>query len=109
MNNRGSTMNHSSINTQNNPLIKSWFGFSIGAISVGISLIALFETFNLVNILSTLGFLCFWYPWSQMTHWNNPIKNFFKVDDQAMTKPCIYLTLVATVLLIISAVIRFIT
>ncbi|WP_227549118.1 hypothetical protein [Acinetobacter bereziniae] len=67
-------MNNLSISSFNRPLIKSWFGFSVGAISVGISLIELFETFTLAKILSTLSFLCFWYPWSQMTHWNNSIK-----------------------------------
>jgi hypothetical protein len=55
-------MNNLSISSLNRPLIKSWFGFSVGAISVGISLIELFETFTLAKILSTLGFLCFWYP-----------------------------------------------
>lgn len=103
-------MNHSSIKTQNNPLIKSWFGFFVGAISVGISLLELSENLTLTGVLSTLGFLCFWYPWSQMTHWSNPIKikTFFKANDQTMSKPCIYLTLIATILLITSTVIRFI-
>ena len=103
-----SNMNNLPINSPNSPLIKSWFGFVVGAISVVISLIALFETFTLAKILSTLGFLCFWYPWSQMTHWNKSIKNFFKVDEQPMSKLCIYLALIGTILLITSTVIRFI-
>ena len=96
-----------STNYNNNRFIKSWFGFFLGLFCVGTSLIALFESVNLQSILRTLGFLCFWYPWSQMTHWNNPMKSFFKVDDQAMNKPCTYLVLIATILLITSTVIRF--
>lgn len=94
--------------TAHKPFIKSWLGFALGAVSVAISLVGLFKSFDLAGILSTLGFLCFWHPWSQMTGWNNPIKNFFKVDDQSMSKPCIYLTLIATILLITSSVITFI-
>lgn len=102
-----SNMNNLSISSPNHRFIKSWFGFFLGAICVGISLLALFDTFTLAKTLGTLGFLCFWYPWSQMTHWNNPMKSFFKVDDQAMNKPCTYLVLIATILLITSTVIRF--
>ena len=101
-------MNNLSISSFNRPLIKSWFGFSVGAISVGISLIELFETFTLAKILSTLSFLCFWYPWSQMTIWNNPIKNLFKADNQAISKLSTYLTLIAMLFLISSIIIRFI-
>ena len=54
-------MNHSSINTQNTPLIKSWFGFFLVLITVGLSVNGLSESFTLSKILSTLGFLCFWY------------------------------------------------
>lgn len=103
-----SKMNNQSINPTNNRLIKSWFGFSVGGISVALSLLGISEQPTLSGILSTLGFLCFWYPWSQMTHWKKPIKSFFKEDDQTMSKPCIYLTMIATILLITSTVIRFI-
>lgn len=100
-------MNNLSISPPNNHFIKSWFGFSFGAISVGMSLFELSENFSLAGILSTLGFLCFWYPWSQMTDWNNSIKHIFKADDQIMSKSCTYLTLIATILLICSAIVRF--
>ncbi|OTG82308.1 hypothetical protein [Acinetobacter sp. ANC 4648] len=102
-------MNNISISSPNNRLIKSWFGFFLGAILVGISLVGLSKNLTVASILSTLGFLCFWYPWSQMTGlgWNNPMKNFFKADNQAISKPCTYLTLIATILLISSTVIRF--
>ena len=101
-------MNNLSITSPKAPLIKSWFGFVLGAASVAISLFGLSKSFDLAGILSTVGFLCFWYPWSQMTGWKDPIKHFFKVDDQSMSKPCIYLTLIATILLITSTVITFI-
>ena len=98
-------MNNLSINSPNSPLIKSWFGFAFGACFFTLSLFGLSENLTLAKILSTLGFLCFWYPWSQMTGWNNPIKNFFKVDNQAMSKLSTYLALIATVLLISSVII----
>lgn len=96
------------VSSPNDPLIKSWFGFLMGAIFVGIGLVALFETFTLSKVLSSLGFLCFWYPWSQIPHWNRSIKNFFKAEDHPMSKPCIYLTLIATTLLVTSTFIHFI-
>lgn len=101
-------MNDLLIKSPNNGFIKSWFGFVLGAVSVGINLFGLSENFTLARILGTLGFLCFWYPWSQMTGWNNPIKNFFKADAQTMSKTCTYLALAATILLIISTFLRFI-
>ena len=96
--------------TPHKPFIKSWFGFSVGAIFVGISLLALSKSLTLAGILSTLGFLCFWYPWSQMTHWNKPItiKSFFIADHQAISKSSTYVILIAMLLLIISTLIRFI-
>lgn len=102
-------MNHAST-TIHKPFIKSWFGFSIGLISVGISLLGLYENISLGGIISTLGFLCFWYPWSQMTHWNKSltIKNFFKTDNQEMNKSSSYLALLGMVLLVISTLIRLI-
>lgn len=99
-------MNDLSKKTPKNPLIKSWFGFVLGAIIVGISLLALTKNFTIARLLSTLGFLCFWYPWNQITGWNNPIKNFFKAKDQVMSKFLTYLILIATLLLISSAVLR---
>lgn len=89
------------------PYIKSWFGFFVGLISVAISVFALTQTVTIAGILGTLGFLCFWYPWSQMTHWNHSIKNFFKPDHHSMSKLCNALTLIAMVLLMSSVLIRF--
>ncbi|CAM4369060.1 hypothetical protein ACPR111641_16650 [Acinetobacter pragensis] len=40
-----------------------------------------------------------------MTGWNKSIKIFFKVDHQATSKSYTYLTLIATVLIIISLMI----
>jgi|APHig2749369809_1036254.scaffolds.fasta_scaffold03660_1 hypothetical protein len=102
-------MNHVST-TPHKPLIKSWFGFSVGAIFVGMNLLELSGNLTLAGILSTLGFLCFWYPWSQMTHWNKPItiKSFFKTDNQAISKSSTYLIVIATILLITSTLIRLI-
>lgn len=73
------------------------------------SLLELSVNLTLAGILSTLGFLCFWYPWSQMTHWNKPItiKSFFTADHHAITKSSTYLILIAMLLLIISTFIRF--
>ncbi len=100
-------MNNLSINSQKKSLIKSWFGFFLGAILVAISLVGLSKNLTVVSILSTFGFLCLWYPCSQMTGWNNPMKSFFKADNQSISKPCTYLTLIATILLISSTIIRF--
>ena len=101
-------MNNLSTTYPKNRLIKSWFGFALGAISVALSLFELSESFTLAGVLSTLAFLCFWYPWSQMTIWNNPIKNLFKADNQAISKLSTYLTLIAMLFLISSIIIRFI-
>jgi hypothetical protein len=102
-------MNNLSISSPNNPLIKSWFGFALGSISIALSIFGLSKSFDLAGILSTLGFLCFWYPWSQMTGWNNPIKNFFKADNQAMSKLSTYLVLIATVLLVSSVIVGLVS
>lgn len=99
-------MNNLSINPQNNHLIKSWFGFFLGAICILISLVGLSKNFTLAGTLSTLGFLCFWYPWSQLTGWNTPIKSFFKVSNHEMNQTSNYLSLTATTLLICSSLIQ---
>ena len=81
-------MNQSSTNTQNNPLIKSWFGFFLGLIAVGLSINGLSESFTLSRVLSTLGFLFFWYPWTQIT-WNQSIKDLIQVNSQSISKSCL--------------------
>ena len=101
-------MNNISIGSQNNRLIKSWFGFLLGAICTGVNLFGLLENFTLAGILSTLGFFCFWYLWSHTTVLNNPIKNFFTANDQTMSRLDTYLALTATILLLGSTIIRFI-
>ena len=98
-------MNHSSINTQNTPLIKSWFGFFLGLITVGLSVNGLSESFTLSRILSTLGFLCFWYPWTQLT-WNQSMKELIQINSQSMGKSCIYLGFIALILFLSSALVR---
>lgn len=40
-------MNNLSKNSPKNPLIKSWFGFVLGAIIVGISLVVLTKNFTI--------------------------------------------------------------
>lgn len=79
-------MNDLSTSSRNNWLIKSWFGFFLGAVFVGIGLFGLSEKLTLAGILSTLAFLCFWCPFSQITGWKIPIKNFFQGDTQANNK-----------------------
>lgn len=54
-------MNNLAIKTQNNHFIKSWFGFFLSAIFVGLSLSVMLDNFTLDGILSTLVFLCFGY------------------------------------------------
>lgn len=102
----GITMNNSSINTQTDPYIKSWFGFFMGLIFVSLSLFGLVEDLSIQGILATLGFLCFWYPFTQLTGWRAPLKSFFDPNHQKMSKNCNYLTIVATALLIISTIIN---
>ncbi|MBF7684077.1 hypothetical protein I2F27_12335 [Acinetobacter sp. B5B] len=88
---------------QNNPLIKSWFGFFLGLITVGLSFDGLSESLTFSRVLSTLGILCFWYSWTQIT-WNTPIKNFFKANAQAMSKSCTYLAVTGVILLLSSII-----
>lgn len=57
-------MNNLSIKYPNSLWIKSWFGFALGVISVALSFFGLSKELTLAGILSTLGFLCFWYLWS---------------------------------------------
>ena len=87
---------------QNNPLIKSWFGFFLGLIAVGLSINELAESFTLSRVLSTLGFLCFWYPWTQI-NWNLSIKDLIKINSQSINKSSIYLGLFALGLFLTSA------
>lgn len=89
---------------QNSLAIKSWFGFFLGLITIGLSFNGLSEYLTLSRVLSTLGFLCCWYPWTQIT-WSIPIKNFFKANAQAMSKSCMYLAIAGIILLISSILI----
>lgn len=87
-------------------LIKSWFGFILGLICVGISMIALYESLSLQGILRTLGFLCFWYPWCQLPIKNYPLSKLFskKTEGVKLNKLASYLTIMALVFLISSTV-----
>ena len=87
-------------------IIKSWFGFILGLICVGISIIALFESVSLQGILRTLGFLCFWYPWCQLPVKNYPLSKLFrkKTEGEKLNKLASYLTIIGLVLLISAAV-----
>ena len=87
-------------------LIKSWFGFILGLICVGISMIALFESVSLQGILRTLGFLCFWYPWCQLPVKNYSLSKLFrkKTEVEKLNKLASYLTIIGLVLLISAAV-----
>ena len=98
-----------STNFNDTRLIKSWFGFILGLICVGISMMALFESVSLQGILRTLGFLCFWYPWSQLPVKNQPLSKFFsrEIEGEKLNKLAIYLTIIALVLLISSTVLFF--
>lgn len=95
-----------STNFNDTRIIKSWFGFILGLICVGISMIALFEEVNLKGILRTLGFLCFWYPWSQLPVKNYPLSKLFrkKTEGEKLNKLASYLTIIGLVLLISSTV-----
>ena len=87
-------------------IIKSWFGFILGLICVGISIIALFESVSLQGILRTLGFLCFWYPWCQLPVKNYPLSKLFrkKTEGEKLNKLASYLTIIGLLLLISAAV-----
>lgn len=95
-----------STNFNDTHLIKSWFGFILGLICVGISTIALFESVSLQGILRTLGFLCFWYPWCQLPVKNYPLSKLFrkKTEVEKLNKLASYLTIIGLVLLISAAV-----
>ena len=87
-------------------IIKSWFGFILGLICVGISIIALFESVSLQGILRTLGFLCFWYPWCQLPVKNYPLSKLFrkKTEGEKLNKLASCLTIIGLLLLISAAV-----
>lgn len=90
-------------------LVQSWFGFCLGLFTVGLSIVALFETWSLKGILVTLGFLCFWYPWSQVAMWNKPLKGLFNQENiEAMSGWCQVSTLLAVVFLGAATVLGFI-
>lgn len=95
-----------STNFNDTRIIKSWFGFILGLICVGISMIALFEEVNLKGILRTLGFLCFWYPWCQLPVKNYPLSKLFrkKKEGEKLNKLASYLTIIGLLLLISAAV-----
>ncbi len=95
-----------STNFNDTRLIKSWFGFILGLICVGISMIALFESLSLQGILRTLGFLCFWYPWCQLPVKNYSLSKLFrkKTEVEKLNKLASYLTIIGLVLLISAAV-----
>ena len=95
-----------STNFNDTRLIKSWFGFILGLICVGISMIALFESVSLQGILRTLGFLCFWYPWCQLPVKNYSLSKLFrkKTEVEKLNKLASYLTIIGLVLLISAAV-----
>lgn len=95
-----------STNFNDTRLIKSWFGFILGLFCVGISMIALIEEVNLKGVLRTLGFLCFWYPWCQLPVKNYPLSKLFrkKTEGEKINKLASYLTIIALILLISSAV-----
>ena len=103
-------MTDSSTNLNDTRLIKSWFGFLLGLFFVTTSLIALFESVNLQGILRTLGFLCFWYPSSQLPIKNQPLSKFFsrEIEGEKLNKLAVYLTIIAIALLISSTVLFFI-
>lgn len=95
-----------STNFNDTRLIKSWFGFILGLICVGISIIALFEAVSLQGILRTLGFLCFWYPWCQLPVKNYSLSKLFrkKTEVEKLNKLASYLTIIGLVLIISAAV-----
>lgn len=88
-----------STNFNDTRLIKSWFGFILGLICVGISMIALFESVSLQGILRTLGFLCFWYPWCQLPVKNYSLSKLFskKKEGEKLNKLASYLTIISLV------------
>ena len=95
-----------STNFNDTRIIKSWFGFILGLICVGISIIALFESVSLQGILRTLGFLCFWYPWCQLPVKNYPLSKLFrkKIEGEKLNKLASSLTIIGLLLLISAAV-----
>ena len=98
-----------STNYNDTRLIKSWFGFFLGLFCVTTSLIALLESVNLQGILKTLGFLCFWYPWSQLQVKNRPLSKFFSsgIDDDKLNKQASILAIIALALLISSTILFY--
>lgn len=102
-------MHDSSTNFNDNRPIKSWFGFLLGLFCVVMSIIALFESMSLQSILRTLGFLCFWYPWSQLQVKNRPLSKFFssEIDGDKLNKQASVLAIIALALLISSTILFY--
>lgn len=99
---RNVIMNSDSIEpTADQPRIKSWFGFFLGLFAVTLSLSGFAEGMTWGRVFSTLGFLCLWYPWTQLTGWAKPWKNFFKNKLPPMSKSCNYLSLAALAFLLL--------
>jgi hypothetical protein len=89
--------------------IKSWFGFLFGLFCAGLSLDAWLESGGLAHALSTLGFLCFVYPWSQIDSlFNRPLRKLFAKDDRPMGRLACALTYAALALLLASTLLRFV-
>lgn len=57
---------------QKKPFVKSWVGLSLGLLFVGLSGWAWFESREASSWIAGLGFLCFTYPWSQLTSFKDP-------------------------------------
>lgn len=101
-------MNNVPASPKNNRLIKSLFGFFLGAICTLMGVTDLSKELTLSSFLSTLAFLCFWYLWSQTIAWNQSMKHFFTANKQEMSRFSTYLSLSATALLLSAVLVKFI-
>lgn len=83
---------------QQNPFIKSWVGLSLGLLFVGLSGYAWLDSREASSLIAGLGFLCFTYPWSQLTSFKDPAP--LSIAESVMTY-------IALALLISSMFVRF--
>lgn len=89
----------SSVTTSDTRAVKSWAGLFFGLFLVGLSIYAWYEDREIRSLVGGLGFLCFTYPWSQIT----TLK-----DTSPMTRTTTTLVYAALVLLTMSMLMQFV-
>lgn len=85
-------------------LIKSWFGLLFALTCAGLYVYLWWDSHSLNYALGAVGFLCWAYPWSQITR---PIRHFFAKNDRPMDLASTVLTYLGWTLLVGSVAARF--